>query len=100
MSVHEDTVQGLKETLEYARGNLQLKATVVEVPDKEITFYSIYGKLSVSESNIAVEHLYYFMPMHCKRHRKAWNYSQHICRLHVSQVHKQVLFMKWRNRDA
>ena len=46
MSVHEDTVQGLKETLEYARGNLQLKATVVEVPDEEITFYSIYGKLS------------------------------------------------------
>ena len=46
MSVHEDTVKGLKETLEYARGNLQLKATVVEVPDEEITFYSIYGKLS------------------------------------------------------
>jgi hypothetical protein len=48
MSVHEDTVQGLQEALEYARGNLQLKATVVEVSDEEIVFYSIYGKLSES----------------------------------------------------
>ena len=46
MSVQEDTVQGLNETLEYVRGNLQLKATIVEVPDEEITFYNIYNKLS------------------------------------------------------
>jgi hypothetical protein len=46
MSVHDDTLQGLQEALEYARGNLELKATVVEVSDEEIKFYSIYGKLS------------------------------------------------------
>ena len=46
MSVHEDTVQGLQEALEYAKGNLQLKETVVEITDDEIIFYSIFSKLS------------------------------------------------------
>jgi hypothetical protein len=46
MSVHEDTLQGLQEALEHAKGNTQLKATVIEVPDEEIVFYSIFGKLS------------------------------------------------------
>jgi hypothetical protein len=46
MSVHKDTLQGLQEALEYAKGNLQLKTTVVEIPDEEIKFYSVYGKLS------------------------------------------------------
>ena len=46
MSVHEDTLQGLNEVLDYAKGKLQLKTTVIEVPDEEIQFYSIYGKLS------------------------------------------------------
>ena len=46
MSVHEDTLQGLHEALEYARGNIELKTTTVEVADEEIVFYSIYGKLS------------------------------------------------------
>ena len=46
MSVHDDTLQGLQEALEYARGNLPLKTTVVEIPDEEMIFYSIYGKLS------------------------------------------------------
>jgi hypothetical protein len=46
MSVHDDTLQGLQEALEYAKGNLQLKSTVAEVNDDEIKFFSIYGKLS------------------------------------------------------
>ena len=46
MSIHDDTIQGLHEALEYARGNLQLKTTTIEVPDEEIRFYTIYGKLS------------------------------------------------------
>ena len=46
MSVQEDTLQGLQEALAFAQGNLQLKTTIVEVPDEEIQFYSIYGKLS------------------------------------------------------
>ena len=48
MSVHEDTIQGLQEALDYVRGNLELKTTTIEVPDEEIRFYSIYGKLSES----------------------------------------------------
>ena len=46
MSVHDDTLQGLQEALEYARGNLQMKTTIVEVADEVIKFYSIYDKLS------------------------------------------------------
>ena len=38
MSVQEDTLQGLQEALSYAQGNLQLKTTVVEVSDEEISF--------------------------------------------------------------
>ena len=48
MSIHDDTVQGLHEALEYAQGKLQLKETVVEVSDDEIIFYSIFSKLSQS----------------------------------------------------
>ena len=46
MSVHTDTVQGLQEALEYAKGNLQLRETVVEITDDEIVFYGIFNKLS------------------------------------------------------
>ena len=46
MSVHDDTLQGLREALEYACGRLELKATVVEVADEEIKFYNIYSRLS------------------------------------------------------
>ena len=46
MSVHDDTLQGLHEALEYAKGNIQLKSTVVEIPDAEIKFFDIYSKLS------------------------------------------------------
>ena len=45
MSVHDDTLQGLQEALEFARGNRELKTTIVEVADEEIRFYSIYSKL-------------------------------------------------------
>ena len=45
MSVNKDTLQGLREALEYTRGNLDLKTTAVEVTDDEIQFYNIYNKL-------------------------------------------------------
>ena len=45
MSIHEDIVQGLQEALEYVRGNLQLKSTIVEIPDEEIKFDGSYRKL-------------------------------------------------------
>jgi len=46
MSVHEDTLQGLQEALEYAKGTRRLRETVVEIPDEEIRFYSTFGKLT------------------------------------------------------
>ena len=46
MSVHEDTVRGLQEALEYAQGNLQLKETVIKMTEDEILFYNIFSKLS------------------------------------------------------
>jgi hypothetical protein len=46
MNVHEDTLQGLQEALEYVKGNIELKETEVEIPYEEIKFYSVYGKLS------------------------------------------------------
>ena len=46
MSVHEDTLQGLNEALEYAKGRVELKKTIIDIPDDEIKFYSIYGKLT------------------------------------------------------
>ncbi|MCL1996597.1 MAG: hypothetical protein FWG63_10355 [Defluviitaleaceae bacterium] len=46
MSVHENTLQGLRETLEYAKGSLKLKSNVIEVSDEELAFYNVYGKLS------------------------------------------------------
>ena len=36
MSVHEDTLQGLNEVLDYAKDNLQLKTAIIEVPDEEV----------------------------------------------------------------
>jgi hypothetical protein len=51
MSVHEDTLQGLQEALEYVRGNLQLKTTDVEVSDDEIKFFSIFSNLSEVNKN-------------------------------------------------
>ena len=56
MSVHDDTIKGLQEALEYARCNLQLKTTVIEVPDEEIKFYSIYGKLSETNKLKLIEY--------------------------------------------
>ena len=34
MSVHEDTLQGLKEALEFAKGNITLKTTVIDTVDQ------------------------------------------------------------------
>jgi len=46
MSVHDDTLEGLNEVLEYARGNTPLKTTAVEITDEEIKFYNIFNQLS------------------------------------------------------
>jgi len=36
MSVHEDTLKGLHEVLEYTKGNLELKTSTIEIPDEEM----------------------------------------------------------------
>jgi len=46
MSVHNDTLQGLNEALEYVKGRLELKETIIDIPDDEIKFYSTYEKLT------------------------------------------------------
>jgi len=46
MSIHDDTLQGLQEALKYAKGDLDLKETIVEISDDERQFYNIYNKLS------------------------------------------------------
>jgi hypothetical protein len=37
MSVHEDTLLGLQEALDYAKGNITLKSTVIEITDEDIS---------------------------------------------------------------
>ena len=43
MSVHEDTVQGLKEALEFAKGNITLKTTVIDAVEQNTA--NSYGEL-------------------------------------------------------
>ena len=42
----DDLIASCKEVIEYQKGNIQLKTTVLEIPDEEISFYSEYRKLS------------------------------------------------------
>ena len=37
MSVHDDTLLGLQEALDYAKGNITLKSTVMEILDEDIS---------------------------------------------------------------
>jgi hypothetical protein len=50
MSVHEDTLQGLKEAFEFAKGNITLKTTVIDTVDQNIT--GSYDKSQFSTSDI------------------------------------------------
>ena len=43
MSVHDDTLQGLQEALEYAKGDLKLKSTITEIPVKHFLLYGHGG---------------------------------------------------------
>ena len=61
MSVHEDTLQGLREALDYARGDLELRVTSVEVSDDEIRFYSIYNKLPEQSKRKLMSYAYDLM---------------------------------------
>jgi hypothetical protein len=53
----DDLVLSLNEAIEYEKGNLQLKTTVLEIPDEEIVFYNIYNKLSESNKQKAMKYV-------------------------------------------
>ena len=47
MNVREDTLQGLREALDYVKGDkTKGRSVIVEVSDDEIEFYNMYKKLS------------------------------------------------------
>ena len=53
----DDLVASLKESIEYEKGNLQLKTSVVETPDEEIRFYNVYSKLSETNKRKAMSYV-------------------------------------------
>ena len=53
----DDLVLSLNEAIEYEKGNIQLKTTVLEIPDEEIAFYNIYNKLSESNKQKAKKYI-------------------------------------------
>ena len=58
MSVHDDTLQGLKEALEYVKGDKSKgRSMIVEIPDNEIEadqlFFQNFLKLSDSKKEHA-----------------------------------------------
>jgi len=53
----DDLVLSLNEAIEYEKGNLELKTTVLEIPDEEIVFYNIYNKLSESNKQKAMNYV-------------------------------------------
>ncbi len=47
MSVHEDTLQGLREALEYVQGDkTKARSVTVITPEDEVGFYGVYRKLT------------------------------------------------------
>jgi len=58
MSVHDDTLLGLQQALDYFRGDkTKARSMIVEVPDDEIRFYGIYGKLSEQNKRKAMQYV-------------------------------------------
>jgi len=58
MSVHESTLKGLQEALEYVRGDKSKGRSVfVEVPDDEINFYGLFKKLSANNRKKAMDYM-------------------------------------------
>ena len=58
MSVHEDTLQGLNEALEYVKGDTSKgRSMVISIPDDVIDFYNIFEKLSESNKRKAMQYV-------------------------------------------
>ena len=56
MTVHENTLQGLKEALEYVKGDkTKGRSMIIELPDDEVeASYIIYQKIAGSVVNITI----------------------------------------------
>ena len=53
-TVFDDLTQALHEVEEYQKGNIELREDIVEIPDEEIKFYSMFRKLSKSDKQKAL----------------------------------------------
>ena len=53
----DDLIASCEEALEYEKGNIELRTNIIEIPDDEIKFYSIYRKLSETNKQKAMEYL-------------------------------------------
>ena len=42
----DDLIKSCEEAIEHEKGNIKLRSRIVEIPDDEIEFYSLYKKLS------------------------------------------------------
>jgi len=42
----DDLIASCKEVIEHQNGNIQLKTTVVEIPNEEIILFNLYSKLN------------------------------------------------------
>jgi len=56
VSVHQDTLQGLNEILEYVKGDkTKARSMTVTIPDEEIELYRVYRKLSQASKHKTLE---------------------------------------------
>ena len=56
MSVHNDTLQGLREICDYVKGDkTKARSMTVEVPEEEIEFYRVYRQLSEESKHKTLE---------------------------------------------
>ena len=53
----DDLIASCKEAIEYEKGNIELRKDIVEIPDDEIKFYSIYKKLSKPNKQKALNYV-------------------------------------------
>jgi len=47
----DDLIQGCKEAIEYQKGNLKLKETIVKIVGEDINFYDSGGNLLATKKN-------------------------------------------------
>ena len=60
-TVFDDIMEGLKEIKEYQKGNIQLKTTILEIPDEELEksrlFYHNFQSLPNASKEKAIQYV-------------------------------------------